>query len=105
MKYRSMIIGVLAVLVVAAGCFLFLKKGDPVDSTTEAIHIAQAYVNKKYGQEFSDCNIHAALEDNIWVVDFWVEQEGTDDIVAGGGTPIVEIKQSNGKVISCLLSK
>lgn len=101
MKYRLILIG-LVVLFVVTGYFLAFK-GNPIDSSSEAIKIAQKYVNEKYGQDFLDYNINATLENQIWTVSYLKKIES--EIILGGGGPEVRLEQSNGKVISCLLQK
>jgi len=91
------------ILIVVVVCF-FVFKDQPINSSDEAIKIAQKYVNKKYGCHFSEYNINATLDDNIWVVSYY-KRSSNSEIVLGGGGPKVHIRQTDGKVISCLLQK
>ena len=102
MKNKLIILCLLLVLVFVS-CFC-LFRGHTVNSSGEAIEIAQKYVNEKYGQKFEDYIVNVTLNDHIWIVSF-SKKNFSSEPMCGGGGPKILIKQSNGKIISCVLQK
>jgi len=100
-KTRTIIVGLILITTIIIASFLLLK-GEQIHSKDMAISIANEYVSEKYEKAFTDYETTAVLEDGIWIVSY---SEETNSNLLGGGLPVVKIKQSNGKVISCLLQK
>ena len=78
-------------------------EGTMVENGQQALEIAQEYVSEKYQQDFEDHDVAIILHDDIWIVAYM--DFGPGRYTYGGGTPQLEIKKSNGEVISCELSK
>ena len=105
MKQKIFIASVIFVLCAAVAVSLFVFTGKSVNSANDAIEIAQEKVLAKYGEDFSDCNINAVLSDGIWTVSYFEKSENDDTAICGGGYPEVRIKQSNGRILYCMLQK
>ena len=101
MFYRSLLAVVLFLLMFSSMLVLVGCSNQSVDSSNEAIVIAQEYINKKYGQEFPEYVINTMVKDDIWIV--WYSPP--KDRSFGGGGPEIHIDGSNGRVISCTLQK
>ena len=105
MKFKIIIVSVILILCATIAVSLFVFTGKPVNSANDAIEIAQEQVLAKYGKGFSDCNINAVLSDGIWTVSYFKNSENDDTAICGGGYPEVRIKQSNGRIVYCMLQK
>ena len=103
MNHKPIIICAVFLLMLTVGFYVF-STGKPVESKDDAIAIAQKHVSQKYSDDFSNCNISATLQEQIWIVSY---SRPTDDgkYLLGGGCPEVRINQTNGNIISCLLQK
>ena len=100
-KSISVIVFIIALLVMLVGC------GENVSIKTEyyAIKIAKDNVLEKYDNSFSEYEITADSEENLWIVNYSPKQTDESTFILGGGGPTVKIQKSNGKVVSCYLQK
>ena len=96
---------VVVLLTFISFCHFPLAVGEEnvVKTGQQALEIAHEYVSEKYQQDFEDHDIAIILHDDIWIVAYLSSVSGR--YTNGGGTPQVEIKKSNGKIVNCFLQK
>jgi len=96
-----MVIGIVLLIIIS---YLLLNHSS-VETREQAIQIAKEYVNKMYDNDFNEYIINVEFENDIWIVYYSKNIESEENSIIGGGGPSLEIRKSDGKVLSCLLQK
>ena len=104
LRKRFTIIITIAMVLFVVVCCLYALAPDSVNSEKEAIEIANAYVQDRYGNKFDNYTVGVVLDGDFWCVSWTPPASGESELLGGGG-PLVRIRKSNGSIESCLLQK
>ena len=103
-KLKKVISLLFAVVMISTVLISFFMTGSAVESATEATEISQRYINRRFGDKYSECVASSVyLENDIWVVAY--RDLSPDLYAADGGAPVVYIKEDNHKMIWCKFQK